>query len=89
MTPREWSDAGTGCPGRSLSLEVLKKHLDVLLRDRAEWEILVIGGWVDWMILDVFSNPGGSMILFYDTLFIFRQRHLLSFKQRVHSNLNK
>ena len=25
--------------------------------------ILVIGGWLDWMILEVFSNLGDSMIL--------------------------
>jgi len=26
-------------------------------------EILVVDGWLDWMILEVFSNPGDSMIL--------------------------
>ena len=47
----------------SLTLELLKKHLDAVLRDMAYWEILVIGGWLDWMILEVFSNPGDSVIL--------------------------
>ena len=27
------------------------------------WEILVIGGWLYWMILEVFSNLGDSMSL--------------------------
>ena len=30
---------------------------------RVSGEILVVGGWLDWMILEVFSNPGDSMIL--------------------------
>ena len=47
---------------KSLSLEVLKKHLDVVLRDMVSWEILVIGGWLDWMISEGFSNLGDSMI---------------------------
>jgi len=46
----------------SLSLEVLKKHLGVALRFSEE--ILPVGGWSDWMILDVFSNLGGSMETF-------------------------
>ena len=36
---------------------------DVVLRDVVSWEILVIDGWLDWMILEVFSNLGDSMIL--------------------------
>ena len=28
-----------------------------------EWEILVIGGHLDWMILEVFSNPGDSVMI--------------------------
>ena len=43
-------------------LEVLKKSLDVVLRDIVEWE-MVIGGWLDWMTSEVFSNLGNSMIL--------------------------
>jgi len=27
--------------------------------------ILVVGGWLDWMILEVFPNLGDSMILLY------------------------
>lgn len=30
-------------------LEVLKKHVDVVLRD--QWAALVVGGQLDWMIL--------------------------------------
>ena len=46
----------------SLSLEVFKKHLDVLLRDMVSWE-MVIGGWLDRRIMEVSSNLGDSMIL--------------------------
>jgi len=45
----------------SLSLEVFKKCLGVVLRDMVYWEILVIGGWLDWMILEVFSDLADSM----------------------------
>ena len=47
----------------SLPLEVFKKHSDVVLRDVVYWEILMIGEQLDWMILEVFSNFGNSMIL--------------------------
>ena len=46
----------------SLTLKVFKEHLDIVLRDMVYWEILVVGGWLDWMILEVFSNLGDSMI---------------------------
>ena len=49
-----------------LTLEAFKKHLDVVLRVLVgdfSGEILVIGGWLDWMILEVFSKHGNSMIL--------------------------
>ena len=46
----------------SLSLEVFKKLLDVLLRDMVSWE-MVIGGWLDRRIMEFFSNLGDSMIL--------------------------
>jgi len=44
-------------------MEVFKKHLDVVLRDMNEWEILVISGQLNWVILEVFSNLGDSMIV--------------------------
>jgi len=47
----------------SLTLEVFSKCLVVVLRDMVLWEISVIPGWLDWIILEVFSNPGDSMIL--------------------------
>jgi len=31
----------------SLSMEMLKKHLQVVLWDMVYWEILVMGGWWD------------------------------------------
>ena len=42
---------------------MLKKCLDVVLRDIVSWDILVVGAWLDWMNLEVFSNLGDSMIL--------------------------
>ena len=42
----------------SLYLAVFKKHLDAVLRNMVYWEILVIGGQLDRMILEVFSNFG-------------------------------
>ena len=46
----------------SVHCVVFKKHSDVVLRDMVWWEILVIGGWLDQIILEVFSNLGDSMI---------------------------
>lgn len=37
--------------------------LDVVLREMVEWEILVVGGRWDRMVLEVFSNVGDFMIL--------------------------
>ena len=31
----------------SPTLEVFKKHLDIVLRDTVYWEIVMIGGWLD------------------------------------------
>ena len=49
------------CISAALTLQVLKKHWDVVLRDVAHWETTAVGGWLDWMILEVFSNLGDSM----------------------------
>jgi len=46
----------------SPTLQVFKKCLGVVLRDMAQWGILVAGGWLDWKILEVFSNLGDSVI---------------------------
>ena len=48
---------------KSPSLEVFKKHSDVVLRDMVQWEILMIGDRLDWTVLEVFSKPADSMIL--------------------------
>ena len=45
----------------SPSLEVFKKHLDVVLRNTVQWGNT--GGRWDNLILEVFSNLGDSMIL--------------------------
>ena len=42
---------------------MFRKCLDVLLRDMVQWEIVVVGGWLGWMILEVFSSLGDSVIL--------------------------
>lgn len=47
----------------SLSLDVFKKHLVMVLRGIVQWEIMVVGGLLDWMILEVFANFGDYMIL--------------------------
>jgi len=47
----------------SPSLGVFKERLDVVLRDMVQWVTLVVGGWLDQMILEVFSNPNDSVIL--------------------------
>jgi len=52
-----------GLPGdmfESPFLEVFEKCLDVVVRDMVYWGS--IGGRLDWMILDIFSNLGDSMI---------------------------
>lgn len=37
-------------------LEVHKKYLDVVLRDVMEWEAVLVCGWLDWMVAEVFSR---------------------------------
>lgn len=55
--------ATRGCPGggevESLTLEVLEGRSDVVLRAVGWWELLVMGAWLDWVTLGVFSNLGG------------------------------
>jgi len=47
----------------SPTLVVFKERLDVVLRDMVQREPLVMGKWLDWMILWVFSTLSDSMIL--------------------------
>lgn len=47
----------------SQSLEVSKERVDVVFRDVVYWAILVVGGQLDWIILEVFSNINDSMTL--------------------------
>ena len=44
--------------------EMSKKHSDVVLRNMIQWEILVIGAQLDWMMLKVFSTLG----CYYDSM---------------------
>ena len=50
---------GTGCPG---SGGVLKRRVDVALRDMV-MGMVGVGWWLDWMVLEVFSNLNNSMIV--------------------------
>lgn len=36
---------------QSPSQDMTEKHLDAVLRDTAKWEILMVGGQLNWMIL--------------------------------------
>jgi len=45
------------------NLEVFKKHLGVVLMEVIYCGILVVGAHLDWLILEVFSNLGDSVIL--------------------------
>ena len=42
-------------------MEVFEKCLDGVLWDNFSGKILVVGGRLDWMILEVFSNPEDSI----------------------------
>lgn len=44
----------------SLFLEVFKK---CILRDMAWWAVLVVGGWLDYIILEIFSNLNDTLII--------------------------
>jgi len=46
----------------SPSLGVFKERSDVVLRDMVQWVTLVVGGWLDQMILEGFSNLRDSVI---------------------------
>jgi len=49
-------------PGRRWGrLEVSKSRGDVAVRDVA---VLAVGGWLGWMVPEVFANPGDAVVLF-------------------------
>lgn len=41
--------------------------LDVVLRDAMEWEAVLVCGWLDWMVAEVFSNLSDSDCLYSST----------------------
>ena len=45
-----------------MSLEVFKERADIVLKDMLQWAVLVVSGWLDWMISEVFSNLYDSTI---------------------------
>lgn len=47
----------------SLALELSQRSLDVALGDMVWGDAGVAGGWWDWVMLKVFSNPDDSGIL--------------------------
>jgi len=47
----------------SLSLEMFKKPLDVVLKSMISWATLVVGGQLDWVTLEVFSKLYDPTIL--------------------------
>ena len=42
---------------------MLKERVDVVLKAKPQWAVLMVGGWLDEGILLVFSNHNDSMIL--------------------------
>ena len=50
------------CPGRLLS------HCPGRCSRNVQWEMLVLSGWLDQMILEAFSNLGDSMMLEDETI---------------------
>ena len=46
----------------SLSMEVCKKHLDMVLWDVVNGEMVVMSEQLNWMTLEVFSNLGDSIM---------------------------
>lgn len=38
------------------------RKMDVALRDVGQWAILVMGWWLGWMILEMFSNLNDATI---------------------------
>lgn len=49
----------------SPSLRMFKERLDMMLGDVIQWVTLVVGGWLDQMNSEVFSN---LMTLFYSMI---------------------
>lgn len=59
---------GSECPPSSPSPEVFTKCLDVVLREMVWLEILVVCGWLEWMILEAFSSLGIITLWFHDSM---------------------
>ena len=62
---KEWSDAGMGCPDRWWNRCPWRCSKKVWVLYWGTWfseETLVIGRWLGWMILEVFSNLSDSVI---------------------------
>jgi len=62
---KERSDIGTGCPGKWLSHHAWRclKTCRCATSGCSLVGVVVLGGWLDLMILEVFSNLNDSMIL--------------------------
>jgi len=61
-----------GCPGRGWSHRPWRCWRKVYMLYWVTWEILLIGGRLGWMILEVFSNLGDSMIPWFYNFYCMR-----------------
>jgi len=62
---KEWSGIGTGCPGRC-GVPIpggVQKTCRCGTLGHGLADMVVVGGWLNSMILEVFSKPNDSMIL--------------------------
>ena len=53
----------TFCPSGTENIYQKEHSSHTVLKDMVWWEVLVVGGQLDQMILEVFSNLGDPMIL--------------------------